>query len=67
MKVDKDGVITILIGLAFFGAAWAAEAFIGGGTIWTALLHTIKDMIIGGIAGIGLLLVVVGILFITAW
>ncbi len=67
MQVDKDGIITILIGLILFGVAWAAEAYLSGGTLWTTLLYTLKDMIIGGIAGIGVLLVIVGILFITAW
>ncbi len=68
MQLDKDGIITILIGLALLFGAWAIEFyFFTPGSAWSAVIAVVKDLIIGGIAGIGLLLVIVGILFLTAW
>lgn len=68
MQLDKDGIITILIGLALLLGAWAIEYyFFTGGNAWNAVVAVVKDLIIGGIAGVGLLLVIVGILFLTAW
>ncbi|HIP74327.1 MAG TPA: hypothetical protein EYH14_01615 [Euryarchaeota archaeon] len=68
MKLDRDGIITILIGLALVALAWGVEYyFFAGGDAVQAAVNVVKDVIIGGIAGVGLLLLVVGILFLTAW
>ena len=68
MKLDKDGIITILIGLALVTLAWAIEYyFFAGGDAIRAAVNVVKDLIVGGIAGVGILLLVVGILFLTAW
>ncbi len=66
--MDKDGIITLLIGLVLLIGAWAAEFYLlGAGSAWNAVVALVKDIIVGGIAGVGLLLIVVGILFMTAW
>lgn len=68
MQLDRDGIITIFIGLILMAVAWAAEYyFFAGGNAVQAAINVVKDLIIGGIAGVGLLLLIVGILFLTAW
>ena len=68
MKLDRDGIITIFIGVALVALAWAVECyFFAGGDAVQAAFNVVKDIIVGGIAGVGLLLLVVGILFLTAW
>jgi len=68
MQLDKDGIITLLIGLVLLIGAWAVEFYLfNAGSAWNAVVAVLKDLIIGGIAGVGLLLIIVGILFMTAW
>ena len=67
MHLDRDGVISILLGVALFAFAWLIEAYVFSHDPIGALIAVVKDMIVGGIAGMGLLLVIVGILFILAW
>jgi len=68
MQLDRDGIITLLIGLVLLVGAWAVEFYVfHAGSAWDAVIAVLKDLIVGGIAGIGLLLVIVGILFMTAW
>ncbi len=68
MQLDKDGIITLLIGLVLLIGAWAVEFYLfNTGSAWNAVVAVLKDLIIGGIAGVGLLLIIVGILFMTAW
>ena len=68
MPIDKDGVITLLIGLLLLVAAWGVEYFFfAGHNCVQAIVNLFWDIIIGGIAAVGLLLIIVGILFMTAW
>ncbi len=66
MKLDRDGVLSILLGLALLLGMWGVEYYFTQN--WgTAALMLLKDIVVGGIAAVGILLIIVGVLFIMAW
>jgi len=66
MRLDKDGVLSILLGIVLILAMWGVEFYFTHS--WsTAIVMLVKDIIVGGIAAVGILLIIVGILFILAW
>ena len=67
MKLDRDGVLSILLGLVLIGVSWFVEYKFFVGDVTGAILALVKDIILGGIAGVGILLIIVGLLFILAW
>ena len=63
MQVDRDGIISILIGIVLVLAALAWKLLETGD--WaSAALGLLVELVRGGLVGIGLLFVVVGLLFI---
>ncbi len=67
MKLDRDGVLSILLGIALVLGMWGVEYYFFAKEPIAALIALVKDLIVGTIAGVGLLLIAVGVLFILAW
>ncbi len=63
MQLDRDGIISILIGLILVGVAFFWKLLEVGNPI-TATIGLIVELIRGGLVGVGILFVIVGLLFI---
>ena len=63
MQMDRDGIISMLIGLLLVGIALGWKMMETGDVV-SALLGLIVETIRGGLVGIGVLFIVVGLLFI---
>ena len=63
MQLDRDGIISIVIGLVLGGIAFAWKLYEVGNPL-SAALGLIVELIRGGMLGIGLLFIIVGLLFI---
>ncbi|NPA87005.1 MAG: hypothetical protein GXO00_03270 [Candidatus Diapherotrites archaeon] len=63
MQIDRDGLISILIGLLFVGAAFFWKMLETPDPL-AAAIGLVVELIRGGLLGIGLLFILVGLLFI---
>ena len=63
MEIDRDGIISILLGLLFMGIAYFWKLMETPDPI-SAILGLVVETIRGGLVGIGILFFVVGLLFI---
>ena len=63
MQIDRDGIISILIGLVLLGIAIGWK-FLETGDLVSSIIGLIVELVRGGLAGMGILFIVVGLLFI---
>ncbi len=63
MQMDRDGIISILLGLVLIGVALFWK-ILETGNVVSAIIGLIVEVIRGGLVGIGALFIVVGLLFI---
>jgi hypothetical protein len=63
MKIDRDGIISIIIGIVLMGIAYLWKLAETPDPV-SALLGLIVETIRGGLVGVGILFFVVGLLFI---
>ncbi len=63
MEIDRDGIISILIGVVLVGIAYFWKLMEVPDPL-SAVLGLVVETIRGGLVGVGLLFVIVGLLFI---
>ena len=63
MQIDRDGIISILIGLFLIGIAFVWKLTETGSPLG-AIIGLLVETVRGGLVGIGALFIVVGLLFI---
>lgn len=63
MELDRDGIISILIGLFLFLVAGVWK-FMETGAVVPTILGLLVELVRGGLVGMGLLFIFVGLLFI---
>ncbi len=63
MEIDRDGIISILIGVVLVGIAYFWKLMEVPDPL-SAALGLVVETIRGGLVGVGLLFVIVGLLFI---
>ncbi len=66
MKLDKDALISLLIGILLISIALGWK-FWETGDLYQTLVGILVETVRGGIFALGVLFIIVGILFVTAW
>ncbi len=67
MHLDRDGILSILLGIALAGGVFLWEYYTCNCGLVSALISFVLTLIKGIIAATGILLILVGILFMVAW